>query len=409
MPASAAALSGSNSGRRLGNAVLAYLAVTTLLVTWAPFAFQTRLMHGVTSLWSASDLVLNVVMFLPLGFFWKAARARNHVSAWWQAGLLGALFSLGIELGQLFLAERFTSGLDVVTNGFGAALGARAFDAVRPRVHLGAQAVSALALELPLTGLVGLLVPLLWSAGFASGDTNRLWLLLPVAAFGGAILGAVHGAYLQPTGRVGRPALLLAVSGWFVAAAAPGAATQPDVLLAGSTLANGAAWLGSAALSRARRRRGEQRLEIPTLRMVLPLFAVYLALSALWPLDAVDGVWRGAWMLAPARAELTTRLLMQAIEYCAGFTIVGYVTAELHGREYSRFRAVARRVFASCVSLVLLLEIARGWNTTVGASAALGVLALAAGVFGGWLYHLQRAHVRTLLSRPVSTLGLLRE
>lgn len=400
---------GSNSGRRLGYAVLTYLMVMTLLVTWAPFRFELHVMHGVTSVWTWSDLALNVVMFLPLGFFWQAARARNHVSVWWMAGVVGALLSLGIEVGQLFLAERFTSALDVLTNGLGAALGARAFDEVRPRVHVGAQAVSALALELPLTGLVVLLVPLLWVSGFASTGSERMWLMLPVATFGGAILGAVHGAYLDHTGRVSRPILLAAVATWFVVAAMPGASGRTDVLAAGATLAVGAAWLRSVWTARARRAHGAQRVEIPTLRLVLPLFAVYLTLSALWPLDSVDGIWRGAWVLAPARSDLSRRMLMQALEYLAAFTLVGYITAELHGRANARYRLAARRVTTSAGVLVLLLETARGWNTTVGASVSLGALALGAALFGGWLYHLQREHVRTLLSRPHTSLSLVKD
>jgi hypothetical protein len=53
--------------------------------------------------------------------------------------------------------------------------------------------------------------------------------------------------------------------------------------------------------------------------------------------------------------------------------------------------------------LVLLLEVGRGWNVFHGASVSMGALALAAGLFGGWLYHLQRDHVLTLLARVGSS------
>ncbi len=379
--------------------MLAYLVGTTLLITWAPFRFSWQPTHGVTGDWNWPDLVLNVVMFLPLGFFWQATRARERPTPWWVVGLLGAGLSATIETGQLFIAERYTSAFDVITNGLGAALGARAFDLVRPRIHVGAQTVSAFALELPLTGLVMLLVPLLWVSGFASAGAERTWLMLPVAAFGGAVLGAVHGAYLDHTGRVTRTMLLAAVAVWFLVATLPGAATRPEILIAGSTLAVGGAWLRSVATARARREGGARRVELPTLRAMLPLFAVYLALMALWPLDSVDGVWRGAWILAPARDELATTLLMQELEYLAAFTVTGYITAEFHGRANARYTVGWRRVLGYSVLLVALLEVARGWNTTRGASLAVALLAVLAGVFGGWLYHLQRDHVRTLLSR----------
>lgn len=400
-PSTAHAVHGSQSGRQLGLAVLAYLVVTTLLITWAPFDFSWRPQHGIASIWAWSDLVLNVVMFLPLGFFWQSAHARADARAWWWAGLIGAALSAGIEGGQLFLASRFTSPFDVATNGLGAALGARAFDLLRPRIRVGSGAVSALALELPLMGLVMLLVPLVWVFGFASVGSSRLWLLLPLATFGGAVLGAVHGAYLEPSARGGRGGLVLVTAAWFVVAALPGAATRWEVLLAGAAVAVAVAMLRSLAAARARARDGAQRVELPTLRLVLPLFAVYVTLSALWPFTAVDGTWRGAWALAPARDELSRVLLMQSLEYLAAFTVVGYITAELHGRQNAAYADVWPRVLRRAGALVLLLEFARGWNSTIGASGALALLALGAGLFGGWLYHLQRDHVRTLLARPV--------
>ncbi len=390
---------GSPTGRHLGLALLAYLVATTLLITWAPFAFTLVPAHGFSTVWTWSDLVLNVVMFLPLGFFAQSARVHEREVAWWMVGLAGALLSAVIEVGQLFLAERFSSVFDICTNGLGAAIGARAFQAVRPRVRIGRGAVSALALELPLMGLVVLLVPLLWVTGFASAGTDRVWLMLPIATFGGALIGAVHGAYLDQTARVSRGAMLVAVAVWFVVAALPGAAEHTDVLIAGATLAIGCAWLRSQSTARARARNGDQRVELRTLRIALPLFAVYFTLASLWPLDAVDGVWRGAWALAPSRDGLSRALLMQSLEYLAGFTLVGYVTAEFHGRSNEPYRVISRRVLRCSIVLVVLLETARGWNTAQGASLAIALLAVAAGLFGGWLYHLQRDHVRTLLRR----------
>jgi hypothetical protein len=249
-------------------------------------------------------------------------------------------------------------------------------------------------------GLVMLLVPLLWVSGFSSAGGARGWLMLLVAVVGGALLGAVHGAYLDRTGRLRRPLLLGAVFTWFLIAALPGAAGQPDVLVAGATLALGVAWLRSVATARARQRDGAQRVELPTLRMVLPLFAVFVTLSALWPLDAIGNSWHGGFGLAPARSDLSRTLLMQALEYLATFTLVGFITAELYGRDNLSYRADVPRVGRRILVLVVLLEGARGWNSAMGASVILGLLAIGAGLFGGWLYHLQRDHVRTLLARP---------
>jgi hypothetical protein len=346
--------------------------------------------------------LLNVVMFLPLGFFAHAAGARRAGSPWrwWHVGLAGALLSGGIELGQLFLASRYSSLFDVATNALGAAIGALAFQTLRPRLQVGSGTVSALALELPLTGLVMLCVPLLWVFGFASGGGDRTWLLLPVAAFGGALLGAVHGAYVAPQSGASRWGVAAVAAAWCLLGALPGGIARWDVLASGAALAGGLALLRSYASARARRRDGAQRVELPTLRRVLPAFATYLTLAALWPLTGVDGTWRGAFMLAPARDALSRVLIMQQLEYLAAFTVVGYIMAEFHGRANASFRDAWPRVLRRVGVLAVLLEGARGWSGSIGASGALLLLTVAAGLFGGWLYHLQRDHIRTLLARP---------
>lgn len=63
----------------------------------------------------------NVVLFLPLGIVGTLAFPGK---AWWQIGSLGLLVSGCIELGQLlFLHDRFSSPVDIMTNTLGAFLG----------------------------------------------------------------------------------------------------------------------------------------------------------------------------------------------------------------------------------------------------------------------------------------------
>ena len=75
---------------------------------WAVF---TATMAGV-------DLVQNIVLFLPMG--WIAHRAGWSV---WRTVLVGALVSAGIELGQIWVAGRTSTAMDIVCNTAGAALG----------------------------------------------------------------------------------------------------------------------------------------------------------------------------------------------------------------------------------------------------------------------------------------------
>ena len=72
--------------------------------------------------------------------------------------------------------------LDVLTNSLGAWLGALAHDRLSKQSTFDARLVGRLSLELPLMGLVYLLVPLLSLASLAHGSERVGWLLVRLAA-----------------------------------------------------------------------------------------------------------------------------------------------------------------------------------------------------------------------------------
>lgn len=75
---------------------------------WAVF---TATMAGV-------DFVQNIVLFLPMG--WIACRAGWSVR---RTALIGVLVSVGIEVGQIWVAGRTSTAMDIVCNTAGAVLG----------------------------------------------------------------------------------------------------------------------------------------------------------------------------------------------------------------------------------------------------------------------------------------------
>ena len=383
---------------RLGRAVLGYLALVTSIITMAPFRFQWTPAHGLTNIWNRSDLVMNVLMFVPFGFVYQLTRPRGAPPDWPRVVMLGAALSGTIEVLQLFSPTRYTSLLDLATNTAGAALGAWAFARVARRLE-DDTAVQSLALELPLMGLVYQLIPLCWLIGLGSEGGARRIFVLPVAAFAGAILGTVHAAYLAPNRHQDRRWLVLMALGWVLVAVVPGAGGDIDLICAGATLTAGIALLRSIATSRDLEVNAPRRFELPTLRLVLPLFAAYLTLSSLWPLDAVTPVWHWIIALAPAQVELTQPVVFRLLEHVAAFTLAGYVIAEFHGRDARSLRDTAPRVTLWAGGISLLLEVARGWYPDVGASVLLWLFTVVAALFGGWLYLLQRDHVRALVER----------
>lgn len=395
---------------QLGRAILGYTAVMTAVITLAPFRFASAPVHGLSGVWTLSDIVLNIVMFVPLGFLYELTRPpasrEERDASWLRAFVLGATLSATIEIAQLFEAERFTSLFDIVTNATGALVGSVLHGTVVRRVR-AASAVRSLALELPLMGLLYLLVPLLWLAGFAGGDDPRRWLVLPIAGVAGGVLGTVHAAYvvpsqLAPAGQRSVWWLIGATVAWYLVAILPSGVRDADVLAAGATLTVGVSVLRSIATSRHRERAPSsaegRRFELPTLRLLLPLFAAYLALSSLWPLDAAEPVWYGGIALLPPTVDASETNVLIALEHIAAFTLVGYIIAEFHGRAMSEYREMLPRVLVWSGGISLLLEATRGWHPAYGASGMMLLLTCAAGVFGGWLYHLQRDHVRALVA-----------
>jgi VanZ family protein len=407
------------TAQRLGRAVLAYLALITAVITLAPFRFQLTPAHGLTSIWNPSDLVMNVLMFVPFGFVYQLTRPRGASVPLARVLLLGAALSGAIETAQLFAPARYSSLLDVATNAAGAGLGAWLFGRVGARLNNG-EAVESLALELPLMGLVYLLVPLCWLLGLGSEGDNRRLLLLVLALIAGAILGTVHAAYVapeHPSAQSRRRWLVLLPASWVVVAGVPGARGEWSLVAAAAAVVVLGAVLRDLA-TRRWRDAGTRRFELPTLRLVLPLFVVVLAVSSLWPFTDVGVEWRGTLALTLPGVALSQPMVYRALSHVAAFTLAGYIGAEFYGREPSRdgdapsveapdaplleqygMREILPRVLGFTGVTAVLLEVARGFLPAVGTSALLLVLTQCAALFGAWVYVLQRAHVQALVRR----------
>lgn len=393
------------AGVQLSRATLGYVTVITAIITLAPFRFASVPQHGLTDLWTTSDIIMNIVMFMPLGFLFALTQraldgtdTHARARAWTLVVVLGALLSAAIETAQLFEAERYTSLFDVVTNALGALVGFMLHALVAQRVR-ASSAVRSLALELPLMGLIYLMMPLMWLAGLAADNDARAWLILPLSAVAGGILGSVHAGYVTGARRRNFWWLAGATLAWYAIAILPSAVRDLPIVAAGAVVAVGCAMLRSIATKRARDRGTSaqgRRFELPTLRLVLPLFAAYVALSSLWPLDGAVADWYAGFALMPPGMSTSTTNVFLSLEHVAVFTLVGYVIAEFHGRALFPYVRMMPRVILWGGGISLLLELTRGFHPQYRASVSMMILTVAASTFGGWMYHLQRDHVRAL-------------
>ena len=396
------------TGRRLGTAVLLYLGAAVAVITLAPFHFEPRPVQGLTARWGAFDVVMNVAMFVPIGFVYALSRARGRSGGYVSLGgalALGALLSGALELAQVFAPSRFPSVFDLIANTTGAGLGARLAGAATAAARSKGDAVAtvrALSVDLPLMGLVYLMAPLVWLVALGADDVQRLWIAGPLAAAAAWILASVLVSFEQ----VGWRRVLMVTSAWLAVTLLPSAVqrTGPTVVVA--LLAVATAWARTAAPARLTHEtsdgRPTRRFEAATLRIVLPLFAVFAVLSAWTPLSPPADAWSGTLALVPRSEDLADPIIYRALEQIAAFAILGYAVAEYHGRARHRLGPLLVSVLLWTVPASAALQWIRGWHPDHGASGLLVAATTLAACGGGWLYVLQLEHVRALGARPPS-------
>lgn len=389
------------TGARLTGALLAYSVGVVLLITLAPFRFRVpgELRVLVGGEWF--DVLNNLVLFVPLGFLYPLTRPSGRLPPAIRAALFGALLSASIETAQLLAPLRYASLPDLLANSAGAWLGAWLQRAASARIRVSGRLVGRLSLELPLIGLLYLLVPLLWlQSAVPPRDEAALLPLLPLGLFGAWLLAALQRHHFGPAGVLSPRGVAGVAAGWLLLGVFPLLPYHPLLLGGGIAAAAAAAWL-EARRSRGRGA-GERRFEEPALRRAAPWLAGYFLALVLVPLAGGAGPWTG-WIGFPASATaIGTAEQIAMVEAVAALTVLGYLLEEARGRREISYGRTAPRLALECGAVAAVLEAARGLQPATGASLAQLLLLLAAGLLGGWIYHLQRDHVRSLLAAPVA-------
>ena len=394
------------TAQQLGRAVLGYLALSVAIITLAPFDFLLDAPHGLSGEWTGKDLILNVVMFLPLGFIHELMQSTEQRRTRTRRRTLlrrALLLSGTIELLQVWLPYRYPSLLDLGTNSAGALLGGWGYHALTRRMDEG-RVVQLLALEVPLMAIAYLLVPLTWLVGLgAEADPTRRWLLLPLAAIGAMVLTTVHGRFVRTPGQPHWGWLAIGLSAWTLVTMGPGSRGEPRWMVAALLTIGVSASARLVSLRWFQRDAAHRpRIERPTLLVVLPLLGVHIVASALWPfLSTPPGTlrWTWEWSLTPGTVPFSTPLVLIALEQVAAFALLGYVVAEFGGRRARRFRHGLPWLLGFTGIGAALVQLGRGWHPLLGASLSLFCCSVAAAIFGAWVYVLQRAHVQALVRR----------
>lgn len=378
--------------------MLAYVGCVIGVITLAPFSFAAPSTRHV--LWwspdSLIDPVANVALFLPFGFLYALMRSAADAGTadadertLRRGAFLGCLASSTIELVQLFEPDRYPSPADVVTNTIGAALGVWLFHRAARRLVVDGTVVGRLGLELPLMGLAYLVIPLaalaaLTAHGSAAATPLGVlpdgWGLVALALFGGTLLGEVQRRHFGPNGAVSRLGIAALGGAGFAAGAFPAIATASAAFTVATVAAAMAAWWRGADVDGVTPI--ERRFESEALGRAAPWFAGYLLLVP---------------TIAPS-AALGKVAILRDVESLAAFTVLGYLLAEAWGRLELRYRHTAWRIALIGGAAALTQQALRH-----GAAFTYDVLPsvaahLVSAAYGGWIYHLQRAHVWALVA-----------
>lgn len=367
------------TGRRLGTLFLGYLAAVVAVITLAPFQFAVPAHFSaaliVTDGGWATDVLLNIVLFLPLGVLWHRSRHGTILGAL----TIGLLAGTTIEAAQLFLAPRYTTLSDLLANGCGAAIGAMISTALATRMA-PTTLVTRLWLDQPLMGLVYLLWPLAWLIGLSSGsDPNRLWLLTPIGTAGALAVSAVATAG-QAANTSPLPSITVATA-WMATAVVPALRVSPSPALVSIAIALAVAVVGGPIWRAALHR--DRRLEPQVVRVLLPLLLLLLL-----------GVSRHAGSVAiTGGGEAARESLLRVIAQAASFTLLGYLVAESRGRREEPLS----RLLAWPLATAAAAALAVGLLPEITVSPWRIATALVAAAIGATLYDAQRAHILALI------------
>lgn len=355
------------TGRRLGLLLLGYLGVVVAVIVFAPFNFGRPSTGRVLLLPEAGqlpgDLVLNLALFVPLGFLLD--RIGGGRVGPWRILAIGLAASLLIETVQLFLLDRFSTVTDVLANGLGALVGALASGGIRRRLGTSDSLTGRLFLDLPLLGLCWLLLPVVWVEAL-QGTWGPLMSVAAAGGFAFAGAGRSNAARARQPGGVLWPMVL----GWSFLGALPALSQRPLTGLVVMLTATLAFVLGDQMWRTGTG--GDRRVE-PR--------AVLAILVALMPWFVIKG-WTD--VLDPHLARHLRGLILEWLALGAGFTVLGYALSEWRGRAATPWPRSA--LLPTLIATVVALPVTHARMRYVA-------LAVIVAAFGSLLFEVQRAHV----------------
>jgi len=375
-------------------ALLIYMCIVVILVTLIPFTFRKPDELQIT--WSTNfpDFITNIILFLPIGFLFRLSRRKNKDRFCLQALGFGILLSSAIEFSQLFVPGRYSQVIDVITNATGAWLGAIIFVFMTKKLKED-RAVRLLSLELPLMNIVYLLIPLMWLNCLSTGEeAGRLRLVLLLGLFGCGVLASIYIHRFKEGGNLTPNKLSLFAFSWFMVASLPALVNFPiEVICFGIIIG---AFIQILARLPLRREGEEKRFELPTLKIILPLYVIYLILVTFWPTTLPFQDWQFKIHFQELAFNQRIVFTFRFIELVAAFTLFGYMVAEMRGRKKESLTTILALIFFVTLSCSVVIEMTRGYPPLLASNILEILFMTASGIYGGMIYRLQLAAIQNL-------------
>jgi VanZ family protein len=375
----------------LGYALLIYMCIVVVLITLVPFEFRMPEHFHLTWSTNFTDFFTNILLFVPVGFLFNLTRRENTDLFCLQALAFGVLLSFAVESAQVFIPGRYPQVIDVITNGFGAWLGGLIFTLLKNWLQ-EERAGRLFAWQLPLVGLLYLLIPLMWLNGLATGQEEaRVWLLLLLGIIGAGVICSVYVNRFKHTGTFGYTKLSVFVVCWFFVSSLPLLTNFPlKILFFGIVIIFIVQILARLTGNGAPR---EKRFEIPTIKKLLPIYIIYLLLLAFWPTTITAGEWQHLVIFEELVFEERIVLIFRFVEFIAAFTLLGYVIAEMRGRKDEAVEKTLGWTFFIAVAAAIFTEVLKTYPTLNSINILSIVIIISACLYGAVIYRLQLAAI----------------
>ena len=378
----------------LGYALLIYMCIVVVLITFIPFEFRMPESFHITWSTNFADLVTNIFLFVPIGFLLRLTRRKDTDFLCLQAIVFGVLLSFTVESAQVFIPGRYPQVIDVLTNSFGAWLGAIIFSLLKNGLK-EEQVGRLFAPELPLVGLIYLLIPLMWLNGLATGEEeSRLWLLLLLGVIGAGVICSVYINRFKHTGAFGYTKLTVFTMCWFCLCSLPVLINFPfKIVLFGAAVV-----LVVQILARMNKGGNihDKRFEIPTIKKQLPVYMIYLLLVVAWPTTIPAGEWQYNIVFHELVFKERIAFIFRFIEFIAAFTLLGYMIAEMRGRKNERVEKTLGWTFFIAAGSAVLIEVLKAYPALNSTNILSIIIIILACLYGAVIYRLQLSAIERL-------------